>query len=147
MSKFPDLPPLWTIAAILLIFLINRLAPVLPLEISNLFASYLFGIVGIIIAVWAAYSFFKYKTTIEPGETPSTLLTTGPFRLTRNPIYLGMVLVTLAAAARWGHVFGYPVVIILYIVLDRRFARPEEKTLIETFGDKAQDYIASVRRW
>lgn len=99
------------------------------------------------IIAWAAFWFFRKKTPIEPHHTPKTLIVEGPFRLTRNPIYLALVLLTLASAIGHGSVFGLVAAAALWWVLDRRFAAPEEALLLATFGAEAQEYLARSKRW
>ncbi|MEO1001380.1 MAG: isoprenylcysteine carboxylmethyltransferase family protein, partial [Pseudomonadota bacterium] len=58
------------------------------------------GAVGAALILWTALGFLRGRTPIEPRQTPRTLLTSGPFRVSRNPIYLGM-LVLLIGSALW----------------------------------------------
>ncbi len=67
--------------------------------------------------------------------------------MSRNPIYLALVMLTVASALSNGSVVGLVAAIVLWVILERRFAAKEETLLITTFGDEARDYLATTRRW
>lgn len=100
------------------------------------------GIIG-----WAGLWFFRKKTPIEPYHTPKVLIVEGPYRLSRNPVYLALVLFTLASAIGHGSVFGVIAAAVLWWVLDRRFAVPEEQGLKDVFGEAADTYLQQTKRW
>ena len=148
MKNFPDIPPVWWASSLVIIYFFKWLVPALHVSASILtWVSWalLFAALGII--AWAAFWFLRKKTPIEPHHTPKTLIVEGPFRLTRNPIYLALVLLTLASAIGHGSVFGLAAAAALWWVLDRRFAAPEEALLLATFGAEAQEYLARSKRW
>lgn len=145
--KAIDLPPFWTTGAIALILLCARVFPALTISGAPRLSAYALIIAGAALAIWAVVTFRRHQTTIHPGHTPSKLLTTGPFKFSRNPIYTGMMLVTLGIALYLGNILGGVVALGLFFVLDRKFARPEEALLIETFGQEAETYVEAVRRW
>ena len=148
MKGFPDLPPLWWAGSIALIYLAKWLLPGLHLQsgltgaLSWILLALALGIVG-----WAGIWFWRKRTPIEPHHTPKTLIVEGPYRWSRNPIYLALVLLTLASAIGHGSVIGLFGALGLWWVLDRRFAAVEEALLLETFGDEAKAYLAQTRRW
>ncbi|MDG1067882.1 MAG: isoprenylcysteine carboxylmethyltransferase family protein, partial [Sulfitobacter sp.] len=79
--------------------------------------------------------------------TPKTLIIEGPFRMTRNPIYLALVMLTVASALGHGSVIGLALAAGLWWILDRRFAAPEEALLRATFGSEAEEYLKDTKRW
>lgn len=91
--------------------------------------------------------FWKYKTTIKPGEASSRLLTTGPFHFSRNPIYLAMVLVLIGLAAVLGGLTPWLVVPVFGWLIARNVIPVEEALLHETFGAEYEQYKARTRRW
>lgn len=104
---------------------------------------------GVSCAVSAAVAFRRWNTTINPHkpEESRSLVRSGPFRLTRNPMYLGLLMALLAwgvwLAAPWS-ILG-PVAFFFYI---QRFQIvPEERVLIEKFGETYEQYRRAVRRW
>ena len=89
---------------------------------------------------------FLNTTSFYPFATPTTLVTRGPFRLSRDPMYLGMVLVLIGVALLLGSVTPWVVVPLFVVLIDARFVRREEKDL-EGAGDAFRAYRARVRRW
>ena len=111
-------------------------------------ASALFAL-GVLCAASAAVAFRRWNTTINPHkpEESRSLVRSGPFRFTRNPMYLGLLTVLLGWAAWLGAPWSLlgPVVFFLYI---QRFQiAPEERVLVEKFGEEYQQYRRAVRRW
>jgi len=148
MKGFPDLPPLWWLGSIALIYLGKWLFPALHVTADVLTAtSWILLLAAIGIIGWSGLWFFRKKTPIEPHHTPRALIVEGPYRLSRNPIYLGLVLLTSSSAMGHGSVIGLAAAVGLWWVLDRRFAAPEEATMRATFGAQAQDYFSETRRW
>lgn len=112
-------------------------------------------VVGLLIVAGAAFdllgllAFKSSRTTVNPlrPERASALVTGGVYRITRNPMYVGMSLLLLA----WGVYlsallpFAGPVAFVLYIT--RFQIQPEERVLLEIFGEEYAEYAARVRRW
>jgi protein-S-isoprenylcysteine O-methyltransferase Ste14 len=148
MKGFPDLPPLWWLGSIVLIYLGDWALPSVHVELGFLTAlSWLVFISAVAVIAWSGLWFLKKKTPIEPHHTPKTLIIEGPYRLSRNPIYLALVMMTVASALEAGSVIGFAVAAGLWWVLDRRFAAPEEAFLRVTFGTEAEVYLSSTKRW
>lgn len=148
MKGFPDLPPVWFCLAIALIWGFAALFPGLTSAAGWLRpVSWIFFGLGIALILWAAFWFFSRKTTIEPHHTPTKLLVEGPFRFSRNPIYLGLVLLATGSAIGNGNPLGVIPVAGLIYVLHKRFVLPEERGLLNHLGDSAKDYVAKTRRW
>lgn len=102
---------------------------------------------GLLLTLWAAAGFIRAGTPLEPYEQASVLVTSGPYRFSRNPIYLGIVLL-LAGFWLWlGSLSPGLVLPAFVIAIDRRFIRREEAHLEERFGERFRAYRASVRRW
>ncbi len=113
---------------------------------SRLFGGVLVA-AGIAMIGWSALWFYRKKTTIEPHHTPKTLIVEGPFRISRNPIYLGMLAILLGIVFAYGALSTVVLPGIFAIILTKRFILPEEALLIEQFGDEARRYLAATRRW
>lgn len=97
--------------------------------------------------MFADRAFKKVETTVKPHEESTTLITDGVFRLSRNPMYVGFVLILLGIAIFVGSLTPYAVVIVFPILMDRIFIRGEERMLEETFGGAWLEYKKKVRRW
>lgn len=145
---FPDLPPVWFAGFSAAAWLLARELP-LVVAFGPLFRGIglLLGLAGLGLILWSALWFRRKRTSIEPHHTPSALITEGPFRFSRNPIYLGL-LALLTGYVLWLGVLS-PVLLpwLFFTVLDRRFARPEEERLIAAFGLEARRYLQNTRRW
>lgn len=102
---------------------------------------------GIFINIWAWAIFRKKQTTLNPFKKPTKFDVSGPFKFTRNPMYLGMTLVLLGMSICFASLstFIFP---ILYIIIIKIYYIPfEEKTMEKEFGKKYLDYKKKVRRW
>jgi len=102
---------------------------------------------GIWLNIWANNLFKKKKTSVKPLERPSALITEGPFRFSRHPMYLGFVLLITGVAVLLGSVVAFLAPMAMLMTLEIIFIPYEEKTLEEIFGQKYSDYKKRVRRW
>ena len=89
----------------------------------------------------------KHDTTVKPFEVSTTLITTGVFNFSRNPMYLGMVLILIGAALLLGTLSPLITIPLFAITMDRIFIFAEEKMLEKRFGDEWKQYKTNVRRW
>jgi protein-S-isoprenylcysteine O-methyltransferase Ste14 len=107
------------------------------------------AITGILIMLAAIISFRCAQTTVNPlkPETTTALVTSGVFRYTRNPMYLGMLIVLFG----WAVFLSSPAALIGALVfaayIQRLQIRPEERALTALFGKTFTDYRLKVRRW
>ncbi|KQT88326.1 isoprenylcysteine carboxylmethyltransferase family protein [Aurantimonas sp. Leaf443] len=144
---FPDLPPVWAAGATLASIALGRFLPIVALPRWMDGAGAGSVLCGIALAAWAALWFRRKRTPIEPREAPRALIVEGPFRVNRNPIYTGMILVALGAALWSGGLSGLLPALALPFVLTKRFVRGEEVALRQAFGREADLYFAATRRW
>jgi protein-S-isoprenylcysteine O-methyltransferase Ste14 len=102
---------------------------------------------GVAFALPSALLFLAARTSIVPQGYSSTLITWGTYRFTRNPMYLGLVLVFVGVAFLKG--LGWPLALlpIPVLVMDRVVIPFEENQLVRAFGDTYEAYRARVRRW
>ncbi|MEJ6395206.1 isoprenylcysteine carboxylmethyltransferase family protein [Gymnodinialimonas sp. 2305UL16-5] len=148
MKGFPDLPPLWLLAFMALAWLLARFLPLASVESSALrLAGIVLACAAIALIGWSAWWFWRKRTTIEPHHVPGTLIVEGPYRISRNPIYLAFIGI-LAAQVIWlGAVSAIVTLPALVWVLTERFAKPEERALIQAFGAEADAYLSATGRW
>ncbi|QWX82602.1 isoprenylcysteine carboxylmethyltransferase family protein [Cellulophaga sp. HaHaR_3_176] len=108
----------------------------------------LFGLSSI-IAVTSILKFLKNKTTINPVklEGVSSLVITGIYSFTRNPMYLAMLLLLLVWALYLGNAFNAVLAALFVSYMNKFQIIPEEKALLELFGKEYKNYKISVRRW
>ncbi|GAB5445713.1 methyltransferase family protein [Gymnodinialimonas sp.] len=148
MKGFPDLPPLWLLAFMGLAWAMARLVPILTVRAGALQTiGTLVAIAGVGLIFWSAWWFWRKKTTIEPHHTPGTLIIEGPYRLSRNPIYLGMIVILTGQVLWLGALSPALLPPLFLLVLTTRFAKPEEAALLAAFGEEGRAYLAATRRW
>ncbi len=102
---------------------------------------------GILLAVQGSRLFAKVGTNIIPFSQSTTLVNSGVFAYSRNPMYLGMVLTLTGLALCLNHLMPWIVVAVFYCIIRWRFITHEEQLLEATFGQAYLDYKATVRRW
>lgn len=103
-------------------------------------------VLALALVAWGILSLRRARTPVEPGHTPSTLVTAGPYRLTRNPLYLGQLLFLtgLGLAAFPWLLAG---ALLQALLLDRLVIPSEERRIADHFGEAFEAYRRRVRRW
>ncbi|MFY9799985.1 MAG: isoprenylcysteine carboxylmethyltransferase family protein [Methanoregula sp.] len=128
--------------------LLNFVFPVVVfLSPPSTYSGYLILGFGLVLALWSRSLFLKNATTLQLSEEPTSFLTSGPFCISRNPIYLGMASILLGVAVLQGTLvaLAFPV---LFVTLIEFFIIPgEERKLEKIFGEPYREYKKSVRRW
>lgn len=102
---------------------------------------------GLLLLAASVVQLHCYKTTINPSRNPKRLITFGLFRWSRNPMYVGMLLILLVQPllSLRPHLFVFALIFFLvmnYIIIPR-----EERTIEMIFGEEYRTYQARVRRW
>ena len=106
-------------------------------------------VAGVTIAAIAVAGFRKAQTTINPTtpEASSAIVSTGIYRVTRNPMYLGILVALIAWAVHLGNVVSAFIPIAFIVYMNRFQIAPEERALRKRFGEPYEAYLRSVRRW
>lgn len=140
-------PPVIYLAMLLASLALERWRPLpFPDRRWALAVGIAFALPGV-VALAAVLRFRRARTSPFPWQSANALVTDGPYRFSRNPMYLGFASLVLAAAGFTGSLWPaitLPVAIALIVVLA---IRPEERYLEGRFGDAYRDYCARVRRW
>lgn len=102
---------------------------------------------GAVIAGWGLGIFWKARTTTVPGQASAQLVMRGPYRFTRNPMYVGLTLVYLGEAGLMKQVWPIIVLPLMLAYLNWIVIPVEEAKLREVFGDQYDGYRGRVRRW
>jgi protein-S-isoprenylcysteine O-methyltransferase Ste14 len=107
------------------------------------------AIAGLAVALAGVVQFRRARTTVDPTspERTTAIVTSGLYRWSRNPMYLGMALMLLGAAAWASTLAGYLLVAAFCAYLTRFQIVPEERALAVAFGPEFERYAATVRRW
>jgi protein-S-isoprenylcysteine O-methyltransferase Ste14 len=139
------IPPPFVFVSFFLIGLIARR------WMPDAFVSMPLGIVFLAAAVglmaWGFATMIRARTAIIPDKPASRLVTTGPFRFSRNPLYVSMIFGYLSAAVWIGSTPSLLLLPVAIFVLHRYVIRREEAYLTRRFGDDYRAYMTRVRRW
>ena len=141
-------PPIVTLICALLIYLSKPIFPEHNFNYSSELSLF-FLIFGFIIILISFQRFKKEKTTINPIniEKASSLVTGGIFKYSRNPMYLGMLLILISIAISFNF-YGGMLIVGLFIYFITYFQiLPEEKAMLKLFGDDFINYKNKTRRW
>ena len=148
MKKRKPLPPTYFIASLLLLVALHFIWPVKHLIPSPFrYLGVTLIVIGLWLNLWADSLFKKRQTTVKPFERATTLMVEGPFRFTRNPMYLGMSLILAGLAVVLGSLTTFAVPVAFFVAMEVAFIRHEQKALEEAFGQEFLDYRQRVRRW
>jgi protein-S-isoprenylcysteine O-methyltransferase Ste14 len=129
---------------------ISLITPLLEIALfTRVSAAIMFALAGSGFSLAGVISFRRAKTTVNPmkPETATSLVSTGIYRVTRNPMYVGLLLVLIAWAAYLTSAWALlgPLGFVLYI--SRFQIAPEERVLSTLFGAEYTAYQSKVRRW
>lgn len=149
MSSSPRIiPPVYFLLTLVAMLLLHWLAPVgrvIPPPLTW------FGLVplalGIFMSITAARAFARAGTPVRPFAESTALVTEGLFRISRNPMYLGMITTLIGVAILLGTATPFLPVPVFFFVLWHRFVQHEERILEGSFGETYREYRRRVRRW
>ena len=145
-NKIP--PPILLLICGLFTYYSDHLFSQIQIASSNvLFILLILSGVGVIYS--AASSFRKNQTTINPlqPEQATKLVTSGIFKYSRNPMYLGMALIILALAFKFNLIGGLAAFVFFVAYITKFQIMPEEKALLKIFKDEFELYMKKTRRW
>jgi len=142
------MPPAYFLILLVLLIMLRFVFPVF--KVIN-YPFTLLGIIlisfGVILNLWADSLFKKSNTTVKPHETPTSLKQTGPFHISRHPMYLGMAAILMGSAVICGSLFCFLFPIIFIALMEIIFIPIEEKNLEFAFREVYIDYKNQTRRW
>ena len=138
------------IVALCLIVISLILHFIFPIKKIIFFPYSLLGIVGIILGLWLVLlgkgAFQRHGTSLR-FEKPTKLVMSGPYRFTRNPMYLGYIIVLLGIAVLFGSLIAFISPIGFFLIMNFIIIPFEEKWLEKIFGKRYEEYKRRVRRW
>ena len=145
------IPPLALVAVFAVgIALVTVYVPLVAIPIlGHKYAAAALVVAGLLLALVGVLQFRRARTTVNPMSPAKTsvVVSSGIYRWSRNPMYLGMALLLLGVAA-WGSTLaGYLLVLAFCWFLTRFQILPEERALLAAFGQEFAQYMARVRRW
>lgn len=142
----PFIYALAVIAAILLGSLVPLPEPALSAR-TTLVAGAGLVIVALCLDVWALTTLFRARTTVMPHRSSAHLVTSGPFRFSRNPIYLGYTLMTLGLGFIFDNSWLFVAAFVAATLTHLIAIRAEERHLIARFGIEFERYCRRTRAW
>ena len=144
-TKIP--PPLITLICILIIYFFEK--EFIFFEDWNIYISGFFLLWGLIIIAFAVFKFAKTKTTVDPTKPSKTssLVISGIYRITRNPMYLGMLFLIISFTFYKLSLVGSIVIPSFIFYINKYQIEPEEYEMRKKFGENFEDYCKKVDRW
>jgi len=141
-------PPLVFLGAFVLGLLVNWLVPMLPFSSEPLRAvGGMMGLAGSLLGIWGVCTLHRAGTAVRPNSPVTVLVTNGPFRFSRNPLYSALTIIYLGGTITLGIWWPLATLVPALAVVHWKIVRREEEHLEARFGDGYRDYKARVRRW
>lgn len=150
MRRYLDIPPVWLALFLFAAWAQKTWAPMGLSFGGGSVADFLGGLMvgaGLVLMALAVYEMRRHHTTIMPHEEASTMVQSGIYSRTRNPIYLGDALLLAGMIVNWGAVLSLPLVPIFVWWIEQRFIIPEENRLRRKFRADFARYCQKTRRW
>ena len=147
--KWIDIPPVWLFLALAMAWGIAEVQP-LWLAWDGALPDFLGGLLvggGVLLMVLAMVEMQKWRTTVIPHREARHLVTSGIFRRSRNPIYLGDALLLAGLALYWGAPVALLLVPLFAYTIAVRFIEAEEERLRRSFGAAFDAYASKTPRW
>jgi protein-S-isoprenylcysteine O-methyltransferase Ste14 len=141
-------PPVYLMVTLLVMTGLNFRLPILRfITPPYSYAGSVLVVIGTLMTGYAARLFAQAGTPLLPFERSTALVTRGPYRFTRNPMYVGLVLILLGVAILQGSLGAFLPIPLFIWIIRTSFILGEERFLENLFGNQYLDYKRSVRRW
>lgn len=141
-------PPVVALMFIVIAYFLGRFVP-LPFSAPAIlrYVGLALTFVGFLLGVGAFLEFRKANTTLDPHSSAKQLVTSGIYRFTRNPIYLGFLLIVIGLPLNSGLYWGIVLAPFYVFMMNRLIIQHEEAYLGRKFGKSYSSYTSRVRRW
>lgn len=141
-------PPLFYLAGLAAGFVLEQVAPTGDPPVAVRIAAAVAGVgLSLYLDGGAMSRFARAGTNVVPFKPSTALVTDGPYRFTRNPMYVGMACLYAGIAVAAGWLWALAVLPLVLFAVDRLVIAREEPYLERLFGDTYRDYTSRVRRW
>lgn len=142
------LPPIVTVLCLLGIYMLRKFMNLTEMQLGCFEnAGYIIVAIGIVLPLWGSQVFKQAQTNILPYNDPDSMVTGGPFKFSRNPMYLGMLLILLGTFVKVGYWENILFPVIFFAVANWWYIPFEEGRMRAAFGDTFDAYTEKVRRW
>jgi protein-S-isoprenylcysteine O-methyltransferase Ste14 len=142
------LPPQIAFIALVIGSLLHALLPISWRIIPAIpFVGILLLSIGAVLAIWAMAIFRNQRTPVYPTTTPTKLVTVGPFKFTRNPMYLGILFILIGLVFLLGSLPMLVAPVLFLLVMNLYYLPFEETKMEKLFGEAYDTYRKRVRRW
>ncbi len=145
--NIPIKPPTIYFLSILAGLLLQWIVPIKLFSPFLIIVGLLLIASGVFINVWSDRLFSHAETAVNPDTPPTTLVTTGIYQYTRNPMYLGLTLLQIGIALVLNNFWLIITLLPTLTIMTYKVIHKEEAFLEATFGQMYLDYKATVRRW
>ena len=141
-------PPIIALMFIVIAYFLGRFVP-LPFVAPALlrYMGLFLAFVGFLLGISALVEFRRVHTTLDPHGSVKQVVTSGIYRFSRNPIYLGFLLIVIGLPLNSGLYWGIVVAPFYILLMNRLVIEHEEAYLTRKFGTAYTNYISQVRRW
>jgi len=147
-EKLKIIPPIYFLLSLGVMVVLDRTVPLYSFaSLPSLVFGAVVAFLGFALLIVSASLFRKAGTAINPFEESTELVTSGPYRFTRNPMYLGMIAMLTGSCFMLGTLSPAFILLLFVVIIRELFIKPEERKLHSTFGAAYDDYCWRVRRW
>ena len=141
-------PPIVALMFIVIAYFLGRFVPIpyvapVAVQYFGLFLTF----IGFLLGVGAFIEFRRARTTLDPHGSVKQVVTSGIYRFTRNPIYLGFLLMVIGLPLNSGLIWGIILAPLYILLMTRLVIEREEAYLEKKFKDRYTGYRSRVRRW
>tara|TARA_B100000683_G_scaffold59387_2_gene57482 strand:- start:892 stop:1365 length:474 start_codon:yes stop_codon:yes gene_type:complete len=146
MLKIP--PPLLVLVLVISNYFSSKTIDLILLPNQNLI-SFIIFLFGMLILINPIFKFIKSRTTIDPikFKKVNKLITSGIYKYSRNPMYLGLLMIVISTSIFYFNIFSITTPILFYFWINRFQIKREEIFLSEKFGKEYLLYMNKTRRW
>lgn len=141
------LPPVYFVTAILSMAVLHILFPIKRILPAAYSSGGVLILIGMSLILWAVRLFTKAGTTIKPFEASTKMIVSGPYRWSRNPIYLGLAIILLGIGLALGTLTPFVIVPLFVWLIQKNVIAHEEAMLDKSFGAAYAEYKKRIRRW
>lgn len=147
-NKYLDWPPVWLLIFMALAWIQTQVWNPISYQsaLSTLIGSVLIAS-GIVLMGVSFVMFLRHKTSVVPKRIPQNIITNGPYKISRNPIYLADAIILFGAILTLGSAISLILVPVFVWVIGIRFIRGEEASIRVEFGQEFDAYCERTRRW